>query len=118
MPNTTDLILGVVDIKPLLKAQKKFDQFRQHLETEQEKAGATQAFEYSFELCWKMLKRVLSVKGITAPSARDAFRMGAVNNYITDPELWFDFLSKRNLTSHVYNGRCDRSVSLFLNGDG
>jgi hypothetical protein len=29
--------------------------------------------------------------------------MGAMNEYITDPELWFDFLSKRNMTSHVYN---------------
>jgi nucleotidyltransferase substrate binding protein (TIGR01987 family) len=99
----TCVILGAIEIAPLLKAQQKFDDFRQHLNTEQEKAGAVQAFEYCFELCWKTLKRVLEAKAISVYSARDAFREGARNGYLSDPTLWFDFILKRNLSSHVYN---------------
>jgi nucleotidyltransferase substrate binding protein (TIGR01987 family) len=109
-----NLILNQIDITPLIKAQVKFEDFRQKLNTEQEKAGAVQAFEYCFELCWKMLKRVLELKGISTYSARDAFREGARNAYISDPELWFDFLKKRNLTSHVYNEEVMREVLSIL----
>jgi nucleotidyltransferase substrate binding protein (TIGR01987 family) len=100
---SSEMILNQIDIAPLLRAQSKFENFRKHLNTEQEKAGAVQAFEYCFELCWKMTKRVLEAKGIPSYSARDAFREGARNAYISDPEMWFDFLVKRNLSSHVYN---------------
>lgn len=43
------LVQGI-DITSLIKARNKFEQFRQHLNSEQEKAGAIQAFEYSYEL--------------------------------------------------------------------
>ena len=62
-----------------------------------------------------MLKRTLEVKGVSVQSARDAFRMGALNGYITDPELWFDFLSKRNMTSHVYDEDIMEEVLTIFN---
>jgi nucleotidyltransferase substrate binding protein (TIGR01987 family) len=110
----TSIVLGSIDITPLLKAQKKFDNFRQNLSTEQEKAGAVQAFEYCFELCWKTLKRVLEVKAISVYSPRDAFREGARNGYIADPLIWFDFILKRNLTSHVYDEAVMQDVLSIL----
>lgn len=90
-------------LTPLSKAQKRFETFRQHLKTDQEKAGAIQAFEYCYELAWKMLKRTLEQKGLEIGSPKDAFRYGAINKLIPDPEIWFEFQKKRNLTVHTYN---------------
>lgn len=100
---SSNIIFKDVDITPLLKAQKKFELFIQHLKTEQEKAGAVQAFEFCYELCWKTLKRVLNKKGLEVASPRDAFRLGAQNHLINNPESWFEFQLKRNLTTHTYN---------------
>jgi nucleotidyltransferase substrate binding protein (TIGR01987 family) len=97
------LILDKINISPLLKAQQKFNLFIQHLKTEQEKAGAIQAFEYCYELSWKMLKKVLEIKGVQTASPRDTFREAAKNQLIDEPEVWFGFLKIRNLTSHTYN---------------
>lgn len=58
----TWLIQGI-DIGPLLKAQATFERFRQHLSSDQEKAGAVQAFEFSYELAWKTMKRFLLIRG-------------------------------------------------------
>ncbi len=42
-------IIDDIRIDPLLKAFQKFERFRRHDRSEQEKAGTIQAFEYSFE---------------------------------------------------------------------
>lgn len=96
-----DIIDGI-DISNFLKGREVFERFRKHLKTEQEKAGAIQAFEFSFELAWKTMKRVLEKRGIDVRSPRDCFREAALNKLITDPELWFLFIEKRNLSVHTY----------------
>ena len=96
------MIIDTINIAPLLKAFKKFELFRLNLETEQEQAGAIQAFEYCFELSWKTMKRLLEVRGKIANSPREAYRMAALEGFISDPEIWFDFLKKRNMTVHTY----------------
>jgi len=98
-----DIIFNDISIAPLLRAQKKFELFRRHLNSEQEKAGAIQAFEFCFELSWRTLKRVLSKKGVDVASPRDTFRHAAQNHLLNNLEQWFDFQLKRNLTSHTYN---------------
>lgn len=103
-------ILDKINIDPLLKARKKFNLFIQHLGTEQEKAGAIQAFEYCYELSWKMLKKALEAKGVEAASPRDTFREAARNHLIDDPEIWFGFLRIRNLTTHTYNEEFSEAV--------
>jgi len=44
------MIIDDINIESLFKAFSKFEEFRQNLDTEQEQAGAIQAFEYCFEL--------------------------------------------------------------------
>ncbi|HSC25140.1 MAG TPA: HI0074 family nucleotidyltransferase substrate-binding subunit [Candidatus Babeliales bacterium] len=96
------MIIDTININPLLKTVKKFELFRHNLETEQKQAVAIQAFEYSFELSWKMMKRLLAVHGKIANSPREIYRMAALEGFIKDPELCFDFLKKRNMTVHTY----------------
>ena len=96
------MLVGETNILPFLKAFKKFEAFRMNDRTEQEKAGTIQAFEYCFELSWKIMKRVLQERGLVANSPRETFRMAALEKLIDDPEEWFLFLHKRNLTVHTY----------------
>ena len=98
-----EIWVGETNISPLLKAFEKFETFRKNDKTEQEQAGIIQAFEYCFELSWKIMKRLLEERGRIANSPRETFRMAALEGFIVDPELWFDFIKKRNLTTHTYN---------------
>ena len=97
----TYLIDGI-SVDSLIKAFNKFESFRLNTNTEQEKAGAIQAFEYCFELVWKTMRRLLEVRGQIANSPREVIRMAALESFIEDPEIWFDFLKKRNITVHTY----------------
>lgn len=72
------------------------------------RAASIQAFEYSYELCIKMLKRQIE---LTAPSAqnidhlsfRDLVRTGAEKGLVAEPEKWFQFRELRNITAHTYD---------------
>jgi nucleotidyltransferase substrate binding protein (TIGR01987 family) len=70
------------------------------------KAGAIQHFEFTYELCWKFIKRWLETNispaiadGVTR---RELFRLAAENRLIEDVEQWMRYHAARNLTSHTY----------------
>lgn len=75
---------------------------------EQFRAAAIQAFEFTHEAAFKMLKRQL--EQMTAdPAAIDQMtymeivRMGAEAGLIVDVARFRDYREKRNITSHTYN---------------
>lgn len=103
-----------IDFSKLLKAQAVFERFRQDMRDDRDEAGAVQAFEFCYELVWKMLKRVLATQGVEATSPKDTFRKAGLAKLIDDAEIWFDFLEKRNLTSHTYEQEnLDAIVAIF-----
>lgn len=69
--------------------------------------GVIQRFEYTFELAWKMIQRVLGILGQMEEeklmSKKDLFRLAAQKGLLTDPEAWFVFLEARNESAHLYN---------------
>jgi len=76
-----------------------------------------QRFEYTYELCWKMLKRRLemdvpSPELIDAMSFREMIREGAERGMIGDPLAWFEYRQKRNLTTHTYDEAVANDVYL------
>ena len=91
-----------IDVSKLHKARRIFERFRHNMQDEQDEAGAVQAFEFCYELAWKMMKRVLQYRGLQVASPKEVFRKAALDNLIDDPEIWFEFQKKRNLTSHTY----------------
>jgi nucleotidyltransferase substrate binding protein (TIGR01987 family) len=108
------LIAGSIDISSLIKAKDVFERFRVDMKDDRDEAGAVQAFEFTYELAWKTLKRVLEILGVIVSSPRETFRAAAVNNLITDPEEWFYFMKMRNLTSHVYREETlDEVIQMF-----
>ena len=77
--------------------------------------ASIQRFEYTFEIAWKMLKRQLELdiankSEVDAFSKKTLFRVGAERALLKDVEAWFDFLEKRNLTTHTYDEACAADV--------
>lgn len=71
-------------------------------------AGVVQHFEFTFELCWKMLKRQLerevpSPSELDGASYRELFRLGHERGLVSAVEPWFEFRELRNITAHTYS---------------
>lgn len=92
-----------LDLSTIVRAQQVFEQFRQDLTTDKDKTATVQAFEFCYELCWKLMNRVLRARGIAVGFARDTFRKAVHEELIDDPELWIRFQNARNLINHSYN---------------
>ncbi len=103
-------ILGSIDISSLLKAYDSFDVAIKTANSVLEQDGTIQRFEYTYELFWKTLKRVLEIKGSICNSPRDVFREAAIQAIIDDPAFWFEVIKKRNLTSHIYERKVAESI--------
>lgn len=97
------IILGEINIAPLLNAHAALKNGLLMAKSDLEKDGVIQRFEFTYELSWKTLKRVLVFKGIQVNNPRDIFRESAKQGLISDPLVWFEFIRKRNLMSHVYS---------------
>ncbi|PIS30259.1 nucleotidyltransferase [Candidatus Saganbacteria bacterium CG08_land_8_20_14_0_20_45_16] len=70
-------------------------------------AGVIQNFEFTYELCWKFLKRFLGnelgsnyVDGV---SRKELFRLGTEHHLISNIDNWFKYHDSRNETSHTYD---------------
>ena len=69
-----------------------------------------QRFEFTFELCWKIMQTIVkeNIPNIYGP--KNVIREAAKLNLIDDPQAWFDFLNKRNLTVHTYKEMIAKEV--------
>jgi len=107
------------DLSPLEKAIVSLEQLRLRVADEafmaaQDnvvrlglQAGLIQNLEFTFELCWKAMRRWLenninpeSVDGVTR---RELFRLAAENRLIEDVEEWMTYHAARNQASHQYD---------------
>ena len=70
-----------------------------------------QAFEYTHELAWNVLRDYLLAKGHQAIYAsRDATRAAFTLNLVQDGDSWMDMIRNRNRTSHTYNEETTKSI--------
>lgn len=79
--------------------------------SELEKQGVIQAFEYTYELAWNVIRdyfRWQGNSGITG--SRDAIREAFANGLIDEGEQWMQMLKDRNRTSHTYNEETAREI--------
>ena len=69
-----------------------------------EKQGLIQAFEYTHDLAWKVMRDFFIYQGnAEIRGSRDATREAFSNDLIVDGDNWMDMIKKRNLTSYTYN---------------
>jgi nucleotidyltransferase substrate binding protein (TIGR01987 family) len=72
--------------------------------SELEKQGLIQAFEFTHELAWSVMRDYFAYQGNTAiMGSRDATREAFQKNLVTDGEGWMEMIQSRNQTSHTYN---------------
>ena len=97
------MILESINIAPLLSAFDTFAEAVAVAKSQLEKDGAIQRFEYTYELFWKILRKILKYQGLVCDSPRSVFREAAIQSLLDDSKFWFEVLRKRNLTTHTYN---------------
>jgi nucleotidyltransferase substrate binding protein (TIGR01987 family) len=90
------------------KVESKLPEELEHYELHSAKASLIQHFEFSYELCWKFMKRYLESEGVSfSYSRKELFREAIQAGLIKDFELWTGFNEARNRTTHTY----DKSAS-------
>ena len=87
------------------------------VDTDQEeviRAGVIQNFEFTYELCWKFMKRWLEInaggEAIDGSTMKELFRIAAERHLIKDVEAWFAYHKSRNKTAHTYDESTAASV--------
>ena len=87
---------------------------RQRALSELEEQGLIQAFEFSHELSWLLLKDFLADQGVSGISgSRDAVREAVVRELLPpgSEATWMAMIRSRNLTSHTYNPALAREIA-------
>ena len=71
---------------------------------ELEEQGMIQAFEYTFELAWNLIKDFYEYQGSgNIQGSRDAFRLAFNRGLISKGDSWMKMIESRTMTSHTYN---------------
>jgi nucleotidyltransferase substrate binding protein (TIGR01987 family) len=101
------LILSSLE-RAISSLQRALDRSLKHPEDEEVRDAVIQRFEYTYELCWKLLKRRLEADSpspdlFDGMSFKDLIRTGAESGYIAAPDKWFEYREQRNKTVHIYD---------------
>ena len=102
--------------KALLQLQDAVELSKQRALSNLEKQGVIQAFEFTHELAWNILKDYLEDQGNqNVKGSKDATREAFKVALIADGEQWMAMIQSRNISSHTYDERtADQLVSVII----
>ena len=89
----------------------------QRVLSELEEQGLIQAFEFTHELSWLLLKDFLADQGVSGISgSRDAVREAVVRELLIpgSEATWMAMIRSRNLTSHTYNPALAHEIATLI----
>jgi nucleotidyltransferase substrate binding protein (TIGR01987 family) len=72
--------------------------------------GTIQRFEFTIELFWKVLKRLLAAEGVETTTPREALQRAFQAGWLEDETAWLEMLRNRNRTSQLYDDAQARGV--------
>lgn len=72
--------------------------------------GTIQRFEFTIELFWKAIKRLLAHEGIETNTPRETLQRAYQVGWLADETAWLDMLRARNQTSHAYDEDLARKI--------
>lgn len=72
--------------------------------------GTIQRFEFTIELFWKTMKRLLARDGVVTATPREALRRAYQAGWIDDEAAWLAMMQDRNRTSHAYREALARAI--------
>lgn len=90
-----------------LNIKQSLDKFEKILNYNKEEfpfavEATIQIFEYTFELYWKLFKKICFAEGREVNSPRSALQQAYVIGLIHHEQIWLEIMEDRNLTSHTY----------------
>ena len=94
------------------KALRQLEKFLKETDlNELEEQGLIQAFEYTYELSWNVIKDYLIYQGITdIIGSRDAFRVAFNRGLIEEGQVWMSMIESRIKSSHTYNEEIAKEI--------
>ncbi len=93
-----------ISFDPINKALTSFERAVQQPKNEFNRDSVIQRFEYTFELSWKLMQKLLEAdRPLDDNSVKGILRESGKQHLIGSVEKWFEFQRARNLTSHTYN---------------
>ena len=100
--------------------KKAFAQLRKFIDkgdlNELEEQGLIQAFEYTFELAWNVIKDYFTFQGLEGiHGSRDAIRLAFNRGLIGDGDGWMAMLKSRIQSSHTYEEETARKIYFNTN---
>ena len=78
--------------------------------TERLQDGAIQRFEFTIELYWKVLKKILLDEKAETTTPKDTLSKAFQFRLIDDEKMWLAMLDDRNKTSHLYDFNETRKI--------
>ena len=95
----------------LLQLSKAVDLAEQRPLSDLEKQGLIQAFEFTHELAWNVMKDYFAFQGNPSiTGSRDAVRESFSRGLISDGEGWMEMIKSRNQSSHTYNQKVAEEI--------
>lgn len=80
-----------------------------------EKQGLIQAFEFTHELAWSVMKDYFAYQGNPGISgSRDAVREAFQVGLVEDGEGWMEMIKSRNQTSHTYQQKVADQITSHI----
>ncbi|MEQ1560910.1 MAG: nucleotidyltransferase substrate binding protein [Methyloglobulus sp.] len=90
--------------KALAQLRNAVELSQQRALSQLEKQGVIQAFEFTHELAWNVLKDYLEDQGMqNINGSKDTTRAAFKVALIVNGEQWMAMIQSRNLSSHTYN---------------
>ena len=102
----------------LKRLQFAVDLSHQRPLSELEQQGLIQAFEFTHELAWKVMKDFLVDQdgGLRIAGSKDEVRLALSRGIISNGEAWMEMIDSRNLSSHTYDEATSNKVVLRVLG--
>jgi len=90
---------------------------RQRQLTRLEQQGLIQAFEFTHELAWQVMKDYFEYQGnTTITGSRDAIRESFRLGLVQDGDGWMDTIKSRNRSSHTYDENTANELAQIITG--
>ena len=100
------------------KFEKALGRLKEVLETKEDSDiiidATIRRFEFTFEMAWKAIKKVLNYYGEDCQSPRNCIKKAFAQGWIEDEGNWLVLLDARNRTSHIYSEEAAREVYEFI----
>ena len=73
-----------------------------------------QRFEFTYELLWKVFRKIARLKKVDCFTPRDAFSFAFKLGLLDDEGLFLEIIDARNKTSHVYSKKEAAKIYDFI----